>query len=61
ILKGLSPEYDAEVLRVVGLMPKWTPGEWFDGRKITVRYALPVRFGIDEAVKEGFEADFKPF
>ena len=33
ILRGLSPECDAEVLRIVKLMPKWTPG-YKDGKPV---------------------------
>jgi TonB family protein len=36
---------DAEVLRVVNLMPKWTPGQAF-GKNVPVEFTLPVRFKI---------------
>lgn len=43
ILKSAHPLLDAEALRLVKAMPKWTPGE--DGGKPTaVKYVLPVTF-----------------
>lgn len=37
---------EAEALRVVGSMPRWTPGQQ-DGKNVAVRYNLPVRFELD--------------
>lgn len=45
IVKSLSPETDAEVLRVISLMPAWTPGKQ-DGKPVNVQYTLPVRFSL---------------
>ena len=33
-----------EALRIVGLMPKWKPGELDDGTKVAVRFTIPVMF-----------------
>jgi protein TonB len=43
IAKGLSPEYDQEVLRVALSMPNWIPGSQ-SGKLIRVKYILPVEF-----------------
>lgn len=43
ILRSLSPECDAEVLRIVKLMPKWTPG-YKDGKPVRTTFVLPVVF-----------------
>ena len=43
IVRSLSPECDAEVIRVVSLMPAWTPGQQ-DGQTVNVKYTLPVMF-----------------
>ena len=43
IVRSLSPECDAEVIRVVSLMPAWTPGQQ-DGETVNVKYTLPVMF-----------------
>ncbi|RAK67994.1 energy transducer TonB [Hymenobacter edaphi] len=44
IVRGLTPPLDAEVLRLVQLMPPWTPGEQ-NGQAVDVRYTLPITFG----------------
>lgn len=46
VIRGLSADCDAEALRVVNLMPKWTPGEQ-DGKKVKVAYNLPIRFALN--------------
>ncbi len=43
VVRSLSAECDAEVLRVVRLMPKWNPGKQ-EGKNVDVRYTLPVMF-----------------
>ncbi|RTQ47151.1 energy transducer TonB [Hymenobacter gummosus] len=46
VLKGLDPVLDAEALRVLKLMPRWTPGQQ-NHRPVAVRYTLPVTFRRD--------------
>ena len=48
IVKSVSPELDAEALRVVKAMPKWTPGEQ-RGEKVRVQFTLPVQFKLPKA------------
>jgi TonB family protein len=43
IIKGVSPECDAEAMRVVGLSPKWIPGKQ-SGQNVKVRFVLPIKF-----------------
>ena len=43
ILRSLSPECDAEVLRVVGLMPRWLPCTQ-NGAAVEADFVLPVNF-----------------
>ena len=50
VVKGLTPAFDEEVLRVVRTMPDWVPGT-HRGEKKNVRYTLPVSFKIDQAKK----------
>ncbi|MDR0537480.1 MAG: TonB family protein [Tannerellaceae bacterium] len=45
ILNSLSPELDEEALRVVRLMPQWTPGK-LTGKAASVKYTLPVMFRL---------------
>jgi len=43
VLRGVSSELDAEALRVVGLLPEWTPGEQ-SGEKVAVYRIIPILF-----------------
>lgn len=43
VVKSVSPALDAEALRVVGQLPKWTPG-FSKGKAVRVEYNLPLRF-----------------
>jgi periplasmic protein TonB len=45
ILKALSPECDAEVIRVLNKMPSWHPGK-IKGKKVKSLFTLPVRFSL---------------
>lgn len=47
ILRGLSPECDAEALRVVKAMPNWTPGTE-KGKVVAVYYTLPLLFRLSK-------------
>jgi len=44
--KSLSPEIDAEVLRVIQTMSNWTPGKK-DGKEVNVQFILPVKFKME--------------
>lgn len=43
VMQSVTPLLDAEAVRVVSEMPKWTPGEE-KGEKVRVRYVLPIIF-----------------
>lgn len=43
IVRSVSPELDAEALRVVNAMPRWTPGTQ-DGKAVRVKYTIPISF-----------------
>ena len=45
VVKSVKPVLDAEALRVVNEMPKWTPGKQ-DGKPIRVQYHIPVTFRL---------------
>ena len=47
IVKGLSPEIDAEVLKVVSASPKWKPGK-VNGEKVRASLTLPVEFKLEK-------------
>ncbi|WP_290460559.1 energy transducer TonB [Bacteroides caecimuris] len=43
ILRGCTPSLDAEALRLVSIMPKWTPGK-MNGELKRVSFSLPIIF-----------------
>lgn len=45
VLKGVSKRLDREAMRVVKMMPDWSPGMQ-DGEPIRVRYQIPIKFSI---------------
>jgi len=45
IAEKLEGNFGEEVKRVMGLMPKWTPGER-NGKKVRKNFNLPIRFKI---------------
>ncbi|NEN23525.1 TonB family protein [Cryomorpha ignava] len=45
ILRSVSPDIDAEALRVIGEMPNWTPGRQ-RGSAVPVQYNLPIIFTL---------------
>lgn len=58
IVRSVSPELDAEALRVVGELPDFIPGR-SDGKAVACSYVLPVSFslvGDDEKAKQEEDA-----
>lgn len=47
VLKGIGYGCDEEALRVIGLMPKWSPGKQ-RGKAIRVRYTMPINFKLSK-------------
>ncbi|MDR1343733.1 MAG: TonB family protein [Tannerellaceae bacterium] len=45
VLRGVDPSLDKEALRVIGIMPKWSPGKQ-RGKPVRVRYIVPVTFRL---------------
>ncbi len=45
VYRGVSPLLDAEALRVVRAMPKWSPGR-HKGKAVRARYTLPIVFRL---------------
>ena len=52
IVRSIDPELDAEALRVVKGMPKWTPGTQL-GKPVSVKYTLPVKFSLQKDATPG--------
>jgi len=47
ILKGIGFGCDEETVRVLGSMPKWTPGKQ-NGKPVSVYFTMPVNFVLEE-------------
>ena len=47
VVKPLDPALDAEALRLVNGMPKWTPGKQ-DGVPMRVKYTIPITFTLGD-------------
>ncbi len=45
IARGVSPSLDAEALRVINSLPKWTPGKQ-KGKPVAVYYTVPIKFAL---------------
>ena len=52
IVRSIDPELDAEALRVVKGMPKWTPGTQ-NGKPVNVKYTVPVKFSLQKDATPG--------
>jgi len=46
IVRGVNPMLDAEALRVVNSMPKWTPGKQ-GGKEVDVQHTVPIYFRLE--------------
>jgi len=47
VVEGVDPYLDAEAIRVVGNMPKWTPGK-NGGKDVRCSYTIPVSFKLQK-------------
>ncbi len=45
IIRSVTPKLDAEAIRVVKSMPKWTPGKQ-KGKSVRVKYTCPITFRL---------------
>jgi protein TonB len=45
VLKGVDPLLDQEAIRVIKMMPQWTPGRQ-GGKVVNVWYTIPVTFAL---------------
>ena len=51
VMRGVSPELDAEAIRVVSMMPKWIPGKQ-RGKAVAVKYTMPIMFRLQTPASE---------
>ena len=54
-VRSVSPELDAEAIRVVSLMPKWKPGKQ-RGKAVAVKYTMPIMFRLQTPAPKNEEA-----
>lgn len=52
ISRGVSPDIDAEALRVLAMSPKWSPGTQ-KGKAVRVQYSVPISFTLADGQKIG--------
>lgn len=52
VLRGVSQSLDNEALRVITMMPSWTPGTQ-NGKAVKVRFNIPVKFGDGKSNSQG--------
>ena len=45
VKRSVDPSLDKEAVRVLSMMPKWTPGMQ-DGKPVRVKYTIPVIFRL---------------
>ena len=45
VVKHAFPSLDAEAVRVIQAMPKWTPGKQ-SGKVVRVKYTIPINFSL---------------
>lgn len=45
IIRGVNSSLNEEALRIVNMLPQWTPGK-HNGKEVDVYYTLPVRFKL---------------
>jgi len=50
LLRGIGGGADEEAIRVVSMMPRWSPGTQ-DGRPVRVQFTMPIRFSQPPATR----------
>ena len=48
IMRGVHKSLDKEAVRIIKKMPKWKPGEDFNGQAIDYKYIIPVEFKLNK-------------
>ena len=55
-VRSVSPELDAEAIRVVSMMPKWNPGKQ-RGKAVPVSYTMPIMLRLQGPTPKAVEAE----
>ena len=53
-VRSVSPELDAEAIRVVSMMPKWNPGKQ-RGKAVSVSFTMPIMFRLQSPAPKAEE------
>ena len=62
IIKSVSPEIDAETLRIISTFPKWTPAkDTNSGEPIAAKFIVPIRFKLTDKKDQTVEKSSKVF
>lgn len=56
VLHGVDPDLDAEAVRVIESLPKWTPG-MLHGKAVAVKYTMPVTFRLTAGTPDSKPTD----
>lgn len=51
IIRSASPSLDAEAVRLIKSMPRWTPGK-INGQAVACTYTLPINFKLSSGKKK---------
>ncbi len=46
VIRSVSPDLDAEAVRVIGTMPQWAPGKNEKGEAVSCHFTIPVQFSL---------------
>ena len=55
VVRGVDKDLDAEAVRVISSMPRWTPGMQ-DGKAVAVKYTIPVMFRLNTDTKKNVDS-----
>ncbi|MDZ7633014.1 MAG: energy transducer TonB [Bacteroidales bacterium] len=50
VVRGVDPLLDAEAIRVMSILPDWTPGTQ-GGKPVNVWYSVPISFALSSGEK----------
>lgn len=60
LVRGVNDELDEEALRVISMLPDWTPAN-VNGKPVCIKYTLPVNFKLDETPNTKIGLDNESF
>lgn len=58
VQRGVTPELDAEAIRIISSMPRWIPAQ-HNGENIPVRCRMPITFSVDRKTSRRARKEFR--